>query len=211
MYLYPLSISFWRLGLFLIDQTKFFVYSKSALSKRYRMGVMNGHHIKCSNGPINKSNPPNGVFYYLTQNTQNISISTAISVTGGEIPYVLSFLLSILPSNFSFWYNKIINKINAFCYGNVFLWNPAWVGEMDQGVKALAMKTRRPEFDPQNPHTGGRRELTPQCCPNCHICAMSLMYPPTHTHVCMRKNNNFFQHKNEKSLPGKHGAIFLEF
>lgn len=159
------------------------MYSKSALSKRYRMGVINECRIKCSDGPINKSNYPNSVFY-LTQHIRNISISAAISSEGREIPTLLaSYLLSILPSKFSFWCNKIVS---AFHYGNAFcdFRNPAWAGDIDQGVKALARKPWRPEFDPQNPRTGRRRELTPQSCP------LTTTYVPCdsctiHTHVCM--------------------------
>jgi hypothetical protein len=66
------------------------------------MGVINECRIKCSDGPINKSNYPNSVFY-LTQHIRNISISAAISSEGREIPtFLASYLLSILPSKFSF-------------------------------------------------------------------------------------------------------------
>lgn len=73
VYLYPLSISYWLLLLFLIDQAKLFMYSKSALSKR------NESRVKYSNGPIDKSNYPDSVLY-LTQHIQNVSIPTAINI-----------------------------------------------------------------------------------------------------------------------------------
>lgn len=36
---------------------------------------------------------------------------------------------------------------------------------MVQHVKVLAVHVGQPEFDPENPHKGGRREPTQQSCP----------------------------------------------
>lgn len=73
------------------------------------------------------------------------------------------------------------------------------------GLEALAVQVWSPEFNPQNPPKGWRKELTSsQSSFDCHMCTF-LTPPPTHTHNDKKKVVKIKVKNNKQHSNGQHG------